>query len=62
MATPSWRIEFQSRALRELDRLDDNIRRDAIEAIRDLGEDPFPLDAEALTKRSQEPHHRSDPG
>ena len=47
MAT-HWRIRFVRSAERELDQLAESERREAIDAIAGLSEDPTPSDAKAL--------------
>ncbi len=44
MAT-NWRIEILPAAEKDLDQLEEPLRREALEAILDLAEDPVPADA-----------------
>ncbi len=43
MDTP-WTVKVNFHAQSDLDELDDPVRRDALAAIRDLENDPFPTD------------------
>ena len=54
MAT-RWEIRFVRSAERELDQLPESERREAIQVIADLREDPVPSDAKALKGL---PYHR----
>jgi len=44
----SWRSEISNSSQRELDALPDSVWREAVEAISDLAEDPFPSGSIAL--------------
>lgn len=44
----NWRIEILQAAEKDLDNLEDPLRREALEAILDLAEEPFPADAVPL--------------
>lgn len=43
-----WDIEILPLAYSDLDQLDDSVRSEAMEAIDDLGEDPFTYNAEKM--------------
>lgn len=43
MADGGWRVSIRPSADREIDELDDSVRRDAIAVITDLKDDPFPF-------------------
>jgi len=48
----NWTIRIPNSAQRELDELPDSVWREAIEAIADLREDPFPYDSVLLEGHS----------
>ena len=44
----SWIVEFQTDAYKEFRQLDNSLRVQAIQVVRDLAEEPFPEDSIAL--------------